>query len=344
MKFIQFIGTQRSGSNLLRTMLNQLPEITAPHPPHILKVFEPILSIYGDLKKGANFELLVNDVCTWVELNPVSWRIDNIDRKEIQYRCEKNTLIELFYTVYAYYAELHKSDFACCKSMNNVHRVEDIETTGVSPYYIYLHRDGRDVACSFKKTIIGEKHVYHIAKQWKSDQEKSLKIKQVIPANRFVEVNYRDLITKPKSVLENVCAFLQVPFRKSMLDYFQAEESINTAKSGDMWKNLSLPIMAKNYNKYLKELSLDEIEVFESIAGNTLKKLGYKISSTPKSRTEIVQSDINRFNLRNNKLKNQATIKASKHDMDLRCPQKELLEVLQNKLPFKSDLTDRRAS
>lgn len=33
---IFMIGTQRSGSNLLRLMLYQLPCIAAPHSPHIL--------------------------------------------------------------------------------------------------------------------------------------------------------------------------------------------------------------------------------------------------------------------------------------------------------------------
>ncbi len=80
MEFIQFIGTQRSGSNLLRTMLNQLPEIAAPHPPHILRTFEPLLPIYGDLDQNGNFESLVNDVCSWVERNPVTWQMAKFDR------------------------------------------------------------------------------------------------------------------------------------------------------------------------------------------------------------------------------------------------------------------------
>ncbi|HYC85548.1 MAG TPA: hypothetical protein VEB86_10015, partial [Chryseosolibacter sp.] len=70
---IQFVGTQRSGSNLLRVMLNQFPEISAPHPPHILKTFFPILPIYGDLEDDANFKTLVIDICEWVNVNPVPW-------------------------------------------------------------------------------------------------------------------------------------------------------------------------------------------------------------------------------------------------------------------------------
>ena len=335
MKFIQFIGTQRSGSNLLRTMLNQLPEITAPHPPHILETFGSLLPIYGDLTNHSNFESLVNDVCSWVELNPVTWHISNFNRAVIKDRCKENTLIELFYEVYSYYSELHNSEYTCCKSMSNVYQYQDLETAGINPHYVYLHRDGRDVACSFKKAIVGEKHVYHIAKQWKADQEKSLEVKQKIPSNRFIEVNYRDLITDTKSILEKVCSFLNVPFRHNMLDYFHAEESINTARSGEMWKNLSQPIMAGNYNKYLKELLSEEIKIFERVAGDILENLDYTLTTDHKSMSEIGKQDIKTYSLQNSQLKKEAILMADKHDIEVRCPQIELLNKLKKELVTK---------
>ena len=325
MKFIQFIGTQRSGSNLLRTMLNQLPEIAAPHPPHILKTFEHLLPIYGDLNDNANFESLVNNVCLWIELNPVTWQTSKFDRAKIRDRCEENTLIELFYEVYSYYTELQESDYSCCKSMSNVHLYRDLENAGLNPWYIFLHRDGRDVACSFKKAIIGEKHVYHIARQWKSDQEKSLEVEQNIPSDRFINVKYRDLITDPESILKKICSFLNVPFSQSMLDYFHAEESLKTARSGKMWQNLTQPIMAGNYNKYLKELTPEEIRIFEIVAWETLEKLGYTVTSDYKNAVEIEEHDIEAYSLQNSKMKEEAILIADQHDIEARHPQKELL-------------------
>ena len=325
MKFIQFIGTQRSGSNLLRTMLNQLPEIAAPHPPHILKTFGPILPIYGDLNDKANFESLVNDVCLWVELNPVSWHSSKFDRAKIKDACKENTLIELFYQVYAYYADLHNSKYTCCKSMSNVHQYRDLENAGLKPYYIYLLRDGRDVACSFKKAIVGEKHVYHIAKQWKADQGKSLEVEQNIPSNRFIKIKYRDLITDPEPILNEICSYLNVPFNQNMLNYFDAEESIKTARSGKMWQNLSQPIMAGNYNKYLKELTQEEIKIFEIVAGAMLEKLGCTLTSDYKNMPEIEKHDIEAFSLQNSKMKKDAFLLADQHDIEARSPQKELL-------------------
>ena len=49
------IGTQRSGSNLLRVMLDGIEQIVAPHPPHILQRFLPLLPKYGDLADRSNF-------------------------------------------------------------------------------------------------------------------------------------------------------------------------------------------------------------------------------------------------------------------------------------------------
>lgn len=332
MKFIQFIGTQRSGSNLLRIMLNQLPEIAAPHPPHILETFEHLLPIYGELNDTANFESLVSDVCLWVELNPVKWQISKFDRAIIRDRCKENTLIALFYEIYSYYAELQNCEYTCCKSMSNVHRYRDLEAAGLNPWYIYLHRDGRDVACSFKKAIVGEKHVYHIARQWKSDQEKSLEVEQNIPSDRVINIKYYDLITDPESVLKKICSFLHVQFNQNMLDYFHSKESLETARGGKMWQNLSQPIMAGNYNKFLKELAPEEIRIFEKVAGDTLEKLGYAVTLDYKNGAEIEAHTIEAYGLQNSKMKKEAVLMADHHDIEARYPQKEMLNRLHSRL------------
>ena len=52
---IQMIGTQRSGSNLLRVMLGGIDAIAAPHPPHILQRFLPLLPKYGSLEDSISW-------------------------------------------------------------------------------------------------------------------------------------------------------------------------------------------------------------------------------------------------------------------------------------------------
>ena len=100
--------------------------------------------------------------------------------------------------------------------------------------------------------------------------------------------------------------------------------------------------MSENYNKYLTELTLSEIEIFESVAGDLLKERGYTGSSDQNRSHEIIQSDINRYQMQNKKLKNHAIVKASHHDIELKCHQKELLKMLKKKLLIDPDVSNRR--
>jgi hypothetical protein len=99
-KAIQIIGTQRSGSNLLRLMLNQLDEIVAPHPPHILITFIPLLPVYGELDDAQNFRNLIIDVIRLVKANPVPWSGIDLNEEKVFNLCENNSLIELFRAIH----------------------------------------------------------------------------------------------------------------------------------------------------------------------------------------------------------------------------------------------------
>src|SRR5205085_1209944 len=157
---ILIIGTQRSGSNLLRIMLNQLKEIEAPHPPHLLQIFFPLLPLYGSLEKDLNFKTLIEDICRFAEVNPVKWTRMDFNREEIFNRCNKRSLTSIFKAIYEIKAEIKHAQYWCCKSMANLYYIPQIESEDIHPFYIHLIRDGRDVAASFKRAIVGEKHIY----------------------------------------------------------------------------------------------------------------------------------------------------------------------------------------
>lgn len=60
------IGSQRSGSNWLRTTLDEREDLAGPHPPHIVRDFMPILHKFGDLDNGERLRVLMDHVCTFV--------------------------------------------------------------------------------------------------------------------------------------------------------------------------------------------------------------------------------------------------------------------------------------
>jgi hypothetical protein len=329
---VQIVGTQRSGSNLLRLMLNQLNGVFAPHPPHILKTFYKIIDYYGDLRVDANFYDLVSDICEFVRLNPVPWRNDSLDPEVVIRYCTERSLFEIYRRIYEINALSHKAKFWFNKSMQNVYFIDEFTKKGFNPYIIHLVRDGRDVALSFKNTIVGDKHIYHLAKKWNEDQEKSSYFVRKFGKQRATTVKYEDLLHDPENEIKKICYLLKIEYSEEILKFYESEESQITATSGEMWSNLTLPIIKNNFNKYKRGLSTDEIVLFERIAGNMLKNFGYVLENRiPQERLIFTSEDINQFDLENKKLKENFLRNASPRDLLSREKQDKFLQHIYDK-------------
>ena len=328
---IQIVGTQRSGSNLLRLMLNQFEEVSAPHPAHILQRFIPLLSNYGDLSEQYNFLQLTDDVCSLIELNPVPWLI-NINRSKIAVSCKANTIFELFRVIYEQKAKHENAKYWVCKSMANVNFAKDIEASGIHPKYIHLYRDGRDVACSFKKAVVGEKHVYHIANKWNEDQKACFRLQEQIEKSRFISVSYENITSNTEAELKRICEFINIPFNPDVFDFYKSKESKNTAVAGKMWSNVAKPILSGNSNKYKTELSEMEIAIFEKQAGKILTRLGYELNNSHLlNGTPFSNEQLATFHKENSLLKKETKYFADPEGMKLRKGQETLLQEIKSR-------------
>lgn len=326
---IFMIGTQRSGSNLLRLMLNELPHIAAPHPPHILQRLMPLVPNYGDLEKQENFAQLVEDVCRLVELNPVPWEGVTLNRSDIQRRSRRHTLMAVHEAVYRTLAEAWEARSWCCKSLANIAYIPQIEAHFRSPRYIYLYRDGRDVAVSFRKAVVGEKHFYHIAKEWASTQQLALGMRERIGPSRFFSISYESLTSQPELSMRLLCKFLGVRFNQSMLEFYKSDEARRAAESSELWGNVVKPIMANNTRKFLHDSSEEDIRIFESVAGDVLCALGYKSLYVPHSDETIFSAaDVHRFGEENRRFKEEVFDRIDLEDLKRRNRQAALIQEI----------------
>ncbi len=334
---IQIIGTQRSGSNLLRVILDQSPQIASPHPPHILTTFVPLLPLYT-IENQLDYQLLLNDVVDFVEANPVPWDGVSLNRESLLEQSEEHSVFELNKLICREAAIQKGADYWCCKSMYNFMYAEDIEKVEPALKYVFLYRDGRDVAVSFKKAIVGEKNSYFLAKQWKRDQEACLDLATRLNENQFFSLNYETLISQPEAIIQRLCEFLNIAYIPTMLDFHTSKESRITANAGEMWANLERPIMANNTGKFLKELSKEDLEIFEFVAGDTLKKLGYPLYSDFNSLSKPSEKDIEGYKLENDELKKQSRLAGSENDLEKRQPQENILKAIKSRTSYSMNI------
>jgi len=329
---ILMIGTQRSGSNLLRLMLNQLPGIAAPHPPHILQRMMPLVPKYGDLNQDKNFAQLVDDVCRLVELNPVPWEGVVLDRADVARRCRARSPVAVFGAVYDVLAETQGAQTWLCKSMQNVMYLPQIDAYYPDAKYLYLFRDGRDVAVSFRKAVVGEKHYYHIANEWATAQRLAIKQRSITPPERFINVSYEQLTSRTEDTMRGLCAFLGVEYSPNMLEYHKSDEAKRAAESSALWGNVVKPVMSDNTRKFMREASEEDISIFESVAGDVLDALGYERVYVPRGKErKFSEADIRRFDEENKRLKEEVLRGVDTEDLKRRDRQSGLLSEIKQR-------------
>lgn len=329
------IGTQRSGSNLLRLMVNQAPSIAAPHPPHIMERFAPLLPAYGNLQDEAAFERLVDDVVRLVEVNPVNWNVA-FDRTDIRRRCRENSLVAVFGSIMDRMAEAYGKPDWMCKSLANVHFLPEIESyfREQDPRYLYLYRDGRDVCLSFLKAVVGEKTAYHVARQWNLEQQLALECGRRVPSSQFLALSYEELTSKPEPTLRALCRWLGIEFSPTMLDFHASEEASKTAASGRMWENVKKPVMATNSKKWLTGMTAEQILDFESVAGESLVELGYALELVGRQQPARVYDESTRAHLDAENRQRKADVREQlpPEDLAARKPQEDLLASVRSRL------------
>jgi len=85
-----------------------------------------------------------------------------------------------------------------------------------------------------------------------------------------------------------------------------------------MWQNLSKPIMSNNKGKFHAELSHDELETFELVAHDVLKKLGYPVFTTLSNTGLISEEAIGKYDIINGQLKKEILLNARPADLEKR--------------------------
>ena len=271
------IGTERSGTNLLRLLLNTHSHITIPHPPHIMKNFFRLEPLYGDLSVDVNFKKLIIDVVKMVELHPYPWEV-RLDKEKIFREARERNLISIFFCAYNQHLEsTHKIRWGC-KSTFMIYHVALIRHYYPLAKFIYMVRDGRDVAASAKKSIFNRYCVYYTANLWKKEQQIGMYWLSALSQDNIILVKYEDILRNPAEAVKSVCFFLDEPYEENMLNFFHTEEAKKSGSISISWANTSKSIMKSNFNKFNTELKESEIRLFEAIAGEELGYFSYQLT------------------------------------------------------------------
>jgi hypothetical protein len=276
---IFIVGVARSGTTLLRLMLDAHPDLAIPPETHFIpKVIKAV-----DEGRDPLPEILEHR----------RWPDFGLDADELRRRLDRRRSPSAAHTLrefYGLYASKQGKPRWGDKSTNYIRKMKPIARTLPEARFVHLIRDGRDVALSQVAVHFGPDSIEGAAEKWRSEVEKARR--QGPKLGHYLELRYEDLIADPEPVLRQVCDATELEWDDAMLSYQDrageriAEivrdfdrgegEAVPASVRAAHQANVSKPLLGDRAARWRTEMAASDVDAFERVAGGLLDELGYE--------------------------------------------------------------------
>lgn len=273
---IYILSSERSGTNLLRSLLSNHPLYEGPIPIHFLDVFLHHAARYGDLREPGPMQALLQDAITLANHPYHDWQLE-ADAATLMAHYRPRDLFDAFQALYHAWCQQQGKPGMICKDNNLFHHAFYIRAHDPSAKFIYLYRDVRAYCASWKGVPAMHKTAYQHARQWTAEQNACLNLIHVHGIDA-VPVAYEALVRDTPAVIDRILAGVGVATDPAC---YQTAEGKNDAAAtrNEFWKNINKPVFDKGAAGYRSKLSADEIAMIETVAAPLMARLGYASES-----------------------------------------------------------------
>lgn len=264
------VGAQRSGTTMLRLMLNAHRRLAIPFETAFLSAYEALGGDALDSPEAvaAALDLLAED--PWTKKGGIIADRERVLAHPIR------SYADLLRAVFGEYARARGKPRWGIKTPGYVENLDALWKLFPGCRIVHIVRDGRDVALSLGRVSWGSSHIPRIAEDWKWKTLLGRKMGAMIGAH-YLEVHYEDLVRDPGPALRRICEFLGEDYDPAMLEYHHdaraemPEQSLQWHRS-----SVSRPDPAKVF-AWKREMPVVDQMLFEDIAGVALETFGYEL-------------------------------------------------------------------
>lgn len=269
------LGTSRSGSTLLQSMLSSHSKLVIPPETHF---FHSCQNLKKQFSRSGNKEEFRDKLIEFWYDNKTRIRDGGLNKNDVLREAKKlgiSNPVDLFTLQLTMYRVERDKKIVGEKTPRHMMHIPEILNSYPKAKIISLFRDPRAKAYSEIKAQFGSSSVMISTKRWRKYVELHDQFKEELPDHQYMMIRYSDLISNVEDTLRTVCNFLKVSFEEDMLNYYNREET-GFAKGEKSWKKQTLKPLQENKNEEWKSSLKDwEIALIEKTASDYLEKMDY---------------------------------------------------------------------
>jgi hypothetical protein len=276
---IFLICSERSGSNLISSIVGEHPEVYA-HPPYHLGR-DLILRLHEAAEGGVSSEALQilkrNAVTRIAKLRGDDEAQRLADWIDEQSEIEPRALARFVFQEMPLEGQ---GKHAFVKENNIHHMLFFLVDCFPDAKFIFQVRDPRDFVLSClarRKRWLGNKFgsIRNAMNVWREDQVGGLTAYGLLGPDRVLLQRYEDLVGNFEATVTRLCAFLGLDFDERMHKFHETDRAQQLAVKGGPRENLAKPLMTGNFRKYRKGLSRGQVKIVEAYNGDLMDRFGY---------------------------------------------------------------------
>jgi len=278
------VGAHRSGTTLLRFMLNSHPRLYLPPESEFIPALfggapeRPLSRAAARRRLRRIFRLRF--AREWMGGPPtLEDLLPGVDA------VMPAQLIDALYTAYC---RLHGAERWGDKTPTYTSHMDLLGRLFPDARFVHLVRDGRDVALSVLATWGDRVHVDLVfaARTWVRRVGDARRSAAAVDGTRYLELRYEDLVSDPARELRAVSRFLGETFHPDMLEpHRMARRSVADGSFHDAVRH---PVSSERVARWRSAMSARDLRIFEALAGATLRELGYELAAEgPPDRADL---------------------------------------------------------
>jgi hypothetical protein len=283
--YVFIVGCPRSGTTLLKRLVDAHPEIAITRETHwITQLLKERDGASRDAPFTAELASRLIEHKRFIRLRGDLERmgVDQAGLDRLLSLEEPVTYAQLMTAVYDLYAEGSGKRLVGDKTPRYVRHIATLHDLWPSAKFVHLIRDGRDVCTSVMNWDKADRAVMRRS-TWESYPIETTAVwwEQLVRLGRedgvllgpdlYHEVRYEALVDEPAEECESLCRFLEIPYHEAMLRFHEGRTRQDPGLDA---KHAWRPVTPR-LRSWRSEMSPDDLERFEAVAGELLDELGY---------------------------------------------------------------------